>query len=100
MAPFRKGLIQNVALCTSRTGIWHLLKAAGPLLVGTIFEYSEWNFLTLFIHQLGPAEGKLSCGSYLHASNTKFVIHLRIFQLKFPISSCDMGFVGIILGLL
>jgi len=56
MRPFRKGLIQNVALWNYRIGIWHLLKAAGPLLLGTVLEYGEWELLTLFVHRLGPAE--------------------------------------------
>lgn len=56
--PFRKGLIQNVALLNYRVGLWHLFKTAGPLLLGTILEYGEWELLTLFIHPLGPAEGK------------------------------------------
>lgn len=54
--PFRKGLIQNVALLNYRVGLWHLFKTAGPLLLGTILEYGEWELLTLFIHPLGPAE--------------------------------------------
>lgn len=56
MQPFRKGLIQNVALFQNKVGIWHLLKAAGPLLLGTILEYGEWELLTIFIRHLGPAE--------------------------------------------
>jgi len=56
MAPFRKGLIQNVALWNYRIGIWHLIKAAGPLLLGTLLEYGEWELLTLFAQPLGPAE--------------------------------------------
>jgi len=56
MRPFRKGLIQNVALWNYRIGIWHLFKAAGPLLLGTVLEYGEWELLTLLIHRLGPAE--------------------------------------------
>lgn len=58
MAPFRKGLIQNVALWNYRIGIWHLIKAAGPLLLGTLLEYGEWELLTLFAQPLGPAEGE------------------------------------------
>jgi len=54
--PFRKGLIQNVALWNHRIGIWHLIKAAGPLLLGTVLEYGEWELLTLFVRSLGPAE--------------------------------------------
>jgi hypothetical protein len=57
MKPFRRGLIQNIALVQNKVGIWHLLKAAGPLLLGTILEYGEWEILTLFIRHLGPAEG-------------------------------------------
>ncbi|KAG7342247.1 MATE efflux family protein [Nitzschia inconspicua] len=56
MQPFRKGLIQNVALLQNKVGIWHLLKAAGPLLLGTILEYGEWELLTIFVRHLGPAE--------------------------------------------
>lgn len=56
MAPFRKGLVQNVALCNHGVGIWHLFKAVGPLLLGTILEYGEWNLLTLFVRHLGTAE--------------------------------------------
>ena len=72
MTPFRKGLIQNVALCNHGVGIWHLFKAAGPLLLGTILEYGEWNLLTLFIHHLGPAEGKVSYGWNRHILLAKF----------------------------
>jgi hypothetical protein len=57
MKPFRRGLVQNIALVQNKVGIWHLLKAAGPLLLGTILEYGEWEILTLFISHLGPAEG-------------------------------------------
>ncbi|KAL3907479.1 MAG: hypothetical protein SGILL_008858, partial [Bacillariaceae sp.] len=56
MQPFRKGLIQNMALFRNKVGIWHLLKAAGPLLLGTILEYGEWELLTIFVRHLGPAE--------------------------------------------
>jgi len=56
MRPFRKGLMQNVALWNYKIGIWHLFKAAGPLLLGTVLEYGEWELLTLFVHRLGPAE--------------------------------------------
>jgi hypothetical protein len=68
MAPFRKGLIQNVALWNYRVGFWHLLKAAAPLLLGTVLEYGEWELLTLFIRYLGPFEGEffLSEGRNLH----------------------------------
>merc|ERR1712003_489102 len=31
-------------------------KAAGPLLLGTVLEYGEWELLTLFVQRLGPAE--------------------------------------------
>ena len=57
MRPFRKGLMQNVALWNYKIGIWHLFKAAGPLLLGTVLEYGEWELLTLFVQRLGPAEG-------------------------------------------
>lgn len=56
MTPFRKGLMQNVALWNYKIGLWHLFKAAGPLLLGTVLEYGEWELLTLFVHHLGPAE--------------------------------------------
>jgi len=56
MRPFRKGLMQNVALYSYKIGIWHLFKASGPLLLGTVLEYGEWELLTLFVHHLGPAE--------------------------------------------
>jgi MATE family multidrug resistance protein len=56
MQPFRKGLINNMALFQNKFGIWHLLKAAGPLLLGTILEYGEWELLTIFVRHLGPAE--------------------------------------------
>ena len=56
MQPFRKGLIQNVALVRNKVGIWHLSKAAGPLLLGTILEYGEWELLTIFVRHLGTAE--------------------------------------------
>lgn len=56
MQPFRKGLLQNVALLQHKVGIWHLMKATGPLLLGTILEYSEWELLTIFVRHLGPAE--------------------------------------------
>jgi len=58
MQPFRKGLIQNVALVQNKVGIWYLLKAAGPLLLGTILEYGEWELLTIFVRHLGTAEGE------------------------------------------
>ncbi len=71
MTPFRKGLLQNVALCNYRIGILHLFKAAGPLLLGTILEYGEWNLLTLFIYHLGPAEGKFPC---IHCHFRAFIV--------------------------
>merc|ERR1712025_243957 len=49
-------MIQNVALWNYRIGLWHLFKAAAPLLLGTVLEYGEWELLTLFVHRLGPAE--------------------------------------------
>lgn len=70
MAPFRKGLVQNVALCNHGVGIWHLFKAVGPLLLGTILEYGEWNLLTLFVRHLGTAEGMFFYGQI-------FVHHLK-----------------------
>jgi len=57
MKPFRRGLFQNIALIQNKVGIWHLLKAVGPLLLGAILEYGEWEILTIFISHLGPAEG-------------------------------------------
>jgi len=54
--PYREGLVQNIALWNFKTGIWDLLKAVGPLLLGTILEYGEWELLTLLIRQLGPPE--------------------------------------------
>ena len=59
MRPFYKGLIRNVALWNYKIGIWHLLKATVPLLLGTVLEYGEWELLTLCVRRLGPAEGKL-----------------------------------------
>jgi Na+-driven multidrug efflux pump len=56
MEPFRKGLIQNVALLQNKVGIWHLFQAACPLFLGTILEYGEWELLTIFIRHVGPAE--------------------------------------------
>jgi len=56
MKPFRRGLFQNIALIQNKVGIWHLLKAVGPLLLGAILEYGEWEILTIFISHLGPAE--------------------------------------------
>ena len=57
MGPFRRGLVQNVALWNYRIGMWHLFKATWPLLLGTVLEYGEWELLTLFVRRLGPAEG-------------------------------------------
>jgi hypothetical protein len=57
MQPFRRGLIQNLALVQNKHGIWHLLRATGPLLLGTILEYGEWEILTIFVQHLGSAEG-------------------------------------------
>jgi hypothetical protein len=56
MQPFRKGMIQNVALLQNKVGAWHLTRAAGPLLLGAILEYGEWELLTIFVRHLGPAE--------------------------------------------
>ena len=87
MAPFRKGLIQNVALCNHGVGIWHLFKAAGPLLIGTILEYGEWNLLTLFIRHLGPAEGKPFYG--MESARTTFAkcFNLQISNFSFAFSN-------------
>mmetsp|Transcript_6151 Transcript_6151/g.17483 ORF Transcript_6151/g.17483 Transcript_6151/m.17483 type:complete len:113 (+) Transcript_6151:1674-2012(+) len=58
MRPYNKGIFQNIALWNNTVGIWHLLKAVGPLLLGTVLEYGEWELLTVFVSWLGPAEGK------------------------------------------
>jgi hypothetical protein len=57
LKPFVGGLFLNFALVQHKVGIWHLLKAAGPLLIGTVLEYGEWELLTIFISHLGPAQG-------------------------------------------
>ena len=82
MAPFRKGLIQNVALWNYRVGVWHLLKAAAPLLLGTVLEYGEWELLTLFIRHLGPAEGEFFLRDGICTNN-----HATKFLIFFPTSS-------------
>ena len=74
MAPFRKGLVQNVALCNHGVGIWHLFKAVGPLLLGTILEYGEWNLLTLFVRHLGTAEGMFFLRSNVRPSFETYLI--------------------------
>eukprot|EP00536_Pseudo-nitzschia_multiseries_P001150 jgi/Psemu1/282821/fgenesh1_pg.14_\ len=54
--PFNEGIFHSMPLWNNSHGIWLLLKAVGPLLLGTVLEYGEWELLTLFVTRLGPAE--------------------------------------------
>mmetsp|Transcript_24231 Transcript_24231/g.50641 ORF Transcript_24231/g.50641 Transcript_24231/m.50641 type:complete len:952 (+) Transcript_24231:90-2945(+) len=53
--PYWEGLTKNLAL-RKKSAVMYVIKMAAPLSIGSLFEYGEWELLTIFAASMGQAE--------------------------------------------